>query len=62
MGTGPIVVRQVAQDNQQAGDIFAVAFWLQLVLFPLAMLVIAGAAWIVGYPLEQQILIWLARW
>ena len=24
------------------------------------MLVIAGAAWIVGYPLEQQILIWLA--
>ena len=54
------MVRQVAQDNQQAGDIFAVAFWLQLVLFPLAMLVIAGAAWIVGYPLEQQILIWLA--
>ena len=60
MGAGPIVVRQVAQGNQQAGDIFAVAFWLQLALFPLAMLVIASAAWIVGYPLEQQILIWLA--
>lgn len=60
MGAGPIVIRQVAQDYQQAEDFFAVAFWLQLALFPLAMLVIASAAWIVGYSLEQQVLIWLA--
>ena len=60
MGADQIVIRQVAQKQELASKNFVTAFWIRLFAFPTAIIIIGLVGWTLGYPVDQQVYIWLA--